>query len=133
MEAAKAWQAGSVNCPPVTLPFFDKEAKKPVAKSRTVPSPLDVASVLNKVWRSSSDGGFNSYFNRIVSASDAYDIFLLSSPLREWKTRFALQTILTRMADILASAAVLKMTWDFKSLNGPAFSCNNLDSNTTTL
>jgi hypothetical protein len=31
-----------------------------------------------------------------------------------------MQTILTRMADILASAAVLKMTWDFKSLNEPA-------------
>jgi hypothetical protein len=120
MEAAKAWQAGAANCPPVTLPFFDKEAKKPVAKSRTVPSPLDVASVLNKVWRSSSEGGFNSCFSRRVSPSDAYDIFLLSSPLRESKTRFAMQTILTRMADILASAAVLKMTWDFKSLNEPA-------------
>src|SRR5207247_2101541 len=55
MEAAKAWQTGATNCPPVTLPFFDKAARKLAFKPRTVPSPLDTASVLNKVWASSND------------------------------------------------------------------------------
>jgi hypothetical protein len=123
VAAAQAWQAGAANCPPVTLPFFDKEAKKPVPKSRTIPSPLDVTSVLNKVWRSSSDGGFSSGFNRIVSPSDAFDIFLLSSPLRGSKTQFALQAILRRMADVFVSAAVLKITWNFKAMNEPARWC----------
>jgi hypothetical protein len=123
MEAAKAWQAGSVNCPPVTLPFFDKEAKKPVAKSRTVPSPLEAASVLNKIWASNSDGGLSPDFHRIFSVSDAYDIFLAPPSLREFKTRFALQTLLARMPNVFASAAVVKTTWDFKALNEPARWC----------
>jgi hypothetical protein len=120
MEAAKAWQAGAANCPPVTLPFFDKEAKKPVPKSRTVPSPLDVASVLNKVWASTSDGGLNWDFHRIFSVSDAYDTFLASPSLRESKTRFALQTLLIRMRNVFAAAALVKVTRDFKALNEPA-------------
>ena len=96
MEAARLWQAGAANCPPVTLPFFDKEAKKSLSMSRTVPSPLDIVSVLNKVWRSSSDGGFNSDFNRVASPSDAFDIFLAASQIREPKTRFAMRVILAR-------------------------------------
>jgi hypothetical protein len=123
VEAAKAWQAGAANCPPVTLPFFDKETKKPVTRSRTVPSPLDTASVLNKVWPSRGAGGFKPEFHRILSASDAYDIFLAPPSLREFKTRFALQTLLARMPNVFASAAVVKSTWDFKALNEPARWC----------
>lgn len=123
LDAAKAWQAGAANCPPVTLPFFVKETKKLVARSRTVPSPLDIASVLNKVWPSRGAGGFKPEFHRILSASDAYDIFLAPPPLREFKTRFALQTLLARMRNVFASAAVVKATWDFKALNEPARWC----------
>ncbi|MBM3840406.1 MAG: hypothetical protein FJ398_21070 [Verrucomicrobia bacterium] len=123
MAAAKAWQAGAANCPPVTLPFFDREAKKPLPKSRTAPSPLDAASVLNKVWASNSEGGFNWDFHRIFSVSDAYDVFLSPASLRESKTRFALQTLLARMSNVFASAAVVKATWDFKTLNEPARWC----------
>jgi hypothetical protein len=123
MEAANAWQVGAANCPPVTLPFFNKEAKRPLPKSRTVPSPLDTTTVLNKVWASNSDGGFNWDFHRILSVSDAYDIFLAPALLRESKTRFALQTLLVRMPNVFASAAVLRVTWDFKALNEPARWC----------
>lgn len=120
MEAAEAWQTGAANCPPVTLPFFDKQTKKVVWKSRTVPSPLETASLLNRVWASSSDGGFRSDFQRIISVSDAYDVFLAQLPLREAKTRFALQTLLARMRAVFAAAGRLKATSNFKELNEPA-------------
>jgi hypothetical protein len=123
MEAAKAWQAGAANCPPVTLPFFSKEAKKPLPKSRTVPSPLETASVLNRIWASNSDSGFNWDFHRVFSLSDAYDVFLAPPSLRDSKTRFALQTLLARLPNVFASAAVLKVTRDFKALNEPARWC----------
>lgn len=117
MKAAQAWQAGAANSPPVTLPIFDKHTKKVVWKSRTVPSPLDTASVLNRMWASSSDGGFRSDFQRIISVSDAYDIFLALPPLREAKTRFALQILLARMRDVFAASGRLKVTSNFKTLN----------------
>lgn len=120
MEAAEAWQAGAANCPPVTLPFFDKQTKKVVWKSRTVPSPLDTASLLNRVWASSSDGGFRSDFQRIISVSDAYDIFLALPLLHEAKTRFALQILLQRMRDVFAASGRLKATSNFKALNEPS-------------
>jgi hypothetical protein len=123
VEAARAWQAGAANCPPVTLPFFDKETKKTVQKTHTVPSPLEAASVLNMVWSSNADGGFKRDFHRIFSVSDAYDIFLGPPQLGQSKTRFALQTLLARMPTVFASAAALKVTWDFKTLNEPARWC----------
>jgi hypothetical protein len=123
MDAAQAWQAGAANSPPVTLPFYDGEAKKPLAKSRTVPSPMEAASVLNRVWASNSDGGFQWDFHRIFSVSDAYDIFLAPPLLRESKTRFALQALLVRMSSVLACAAVVRLTGDFKTLSEPARWC----------
>jgi len=120
VDAAKAWQVGAANCPPVSLPFFDKQVKKPVSKDRTVPSPLETAIVLNKVWASNAESGFSQEFQRIVSVSDAYDIFLAPDIVRGAKTRFAFGVLLTRMRDVFAAAGALKATSDFKSLGEPA-------------
>jgi len=118
-DAAKKWQAGAANCPPVSLPFVDKQAKKPASKDRTVPSPLETAIVLNKVWASNTESGFRQEFQRIISVSDAYDIFLAPDIVRGAKTRFALGILLTRMRDVFAAAGALKATSDFKSLGEP--------------
>jgi len=120
MDASTVWQTGALNCPPVTLPFFDRQTKKVVWKARTVPSPLETSCVLNRVWSSNSDGGFRSDFQRIISVSDAYDIFVAPLPVREGKTRFALQTLLARMRAVFVAAGRLKATSDFKALNEPA-------------
>ena len=117
MEAATAWQAGAANCSPVTMPFFDKQTREHILKAHAVPSPLETASILNKIWASSTEGGFKSNFQRIISVSDAYDIFVPSPPLQEVKTRFALQTLLARMRDVFAAAGRLKMISDFKARN----------------
>ena len=119
LHAAKAWQKGAANCPPVRMPFFDKHTKKVVPKTRTMPSPLEMAIVLNKVWSSSSEGGFKADFHRILSVSDAYDIFLAPDPIKNAKTQFAFQMVLTRMRDVFAAAGKLKVTSDFKVLNEP--------------
>lgn len=120
VDAAKSWQAGAANCPTVSLPFFDKQAKKPVSKERTVPSPLETAVVLNKVWASAPKGGFRADFHRIISVSDAYDIFLAPGVVRNAKTQFALQVLLTRMRAVFAATGRLKTTSDFNALNEPA-------------
>ncbi len=120
MEAANAWQEGAANCPPVTLPFFDRQTKKASRKTHTVPSPLDTAWILNRVSSSKGHGGFQSDFQRIIAVSDAYDIFIGRSPLGESKMRFALQTLIARMSRVFAAAGRLKATSVFKDLNETA-------------
>jgi hypothetical protein len=120
MAAAKEWHAGAANCPPVTLFFFNKEKNKAVPRPSTVPSPLEAASVLNRVWASRQDGGFRSEFNRAIAASDAYDIFLATLRLPEDNTRFVLVTLIALMRNVFAAAGVLKVTCDFRILNEPA-------------
>jgi hypothetical protein len=116
-EAAHLWQLGAVNCPPVTMPFFDRERRQVVWKARTVPSPLETASILNRVWSSSGDGGVRWDFQRTINVSDAYDIFVAPPLLREAKARLALQILLARMANVFARAGVLKVVPYSKVLN----------------
>ncbi len=117
MTAAKAWQDGAANAPPVTMPFFDKETKKSMWKSRTVPSPLETAIVLNRVWASGDEGGFRSNFERALSIADAYDIFIAPDAIRNAKVRSALQVILLRMRALFTRAAILKVAYDWRELD----------------
>lgn len=119
MAAAEEWQAGAANCPPVTLLFVNKETRKPTPKQRTVPSPLEIASVLNKVWTSRQDGGFRADFNRAISVSDAYDIFVFPAHPPAAKVQFALGILLTRMRNLFVATGSLKATSDFRFLNEP--------------
>ena len=118
MQAVLAWQTGAANCPPVRLLFYDRQAQKVTFKERTVISPLEVASTLNRVWASGHDS-FRAAFQRTVTVSDAYDIFIGSPALRAPKTRFALQTVLVRMRNVFAAAGALKATSAFELLNEP--------------
>jgi hypothetical protein len=119
-EAAHAWQAGAANCPPVRIPFFDRQAKKLAFRERTTPSPLEVAVILNKVWVSDPNAGFRPEFQRIIAVSDAYDTFIAPAPLRQPSTRFALQTLLARMRNVFAGLGRLKVTFEFNALSEQA-------------
>lgn len=117
LDAAKSWQAGAANCPPVSLPFFDKKTNKSVSRDRTVPSPLETAIVLNKVWASNAESGFRQEFQRIMSVSDAYDIFLAPDSIRNAKVLSALCVILNRMRAVFVRAAIFKVTREWRELD----------------
>ncbi|MEW6160808.1 MAG: hypothetical protein AB1813_25550, partial [Verrucomicrobiota bacterium] len=75
VRAARAWKAGAANTPTVSIRFYDKQAKTTVWKSHFVPHPLDMLSVINRVWSSDPKTGFTASFQRAITASDAYDVF----------------------------------------------------------
>jgi hypothetical protein len=115
-EAARAWQSGALNCPEVTLPFYDKESKQTVWKGRTVPSPLEVAMVANQVWSADANTGLRESFERALTTGDAYDVFLGFGIVRQQKTRRLLQLLLVRMMPVFEKAGRLKATRDFDTL-----------------
>jgi hypothetical protein len=108
--AAKAWQAGAKNCPPVRLTTWDRENGRWVEKFRIIPGPMDAALVLNQVWKTDAKAGFSSYFLESLSRNDALDIFLGGPLLQNRKAQFGLATILVRMRPVFARAAILKVT-----------------------
>jgi len=108
--AAKAWQSGAKNCPPVRLTTWDKDSKRRVEKLRIVPGPMDVAIVLNRVWKTDAKAGFSSYFLESLSRNDALDIFLAKPPLQTRRVRFGLNLLLVRMRSVFERAAVFKIT-----------------------
>jgi hypothetical protein len=108
--AAKAWQAGAKNCPPIRLTTWDRENQRRVEKFRIVPGPMDAALVLNQVWKTDTKAGFSSYFLESLSRNDALDIFLAGPPLQNRKAQFGLTTLLVRMQQVFARAALFKVT-----------------------
>lgn len=119
-EAARAWQSGALNCPEVTLPFYDKESKQTVWKGRTVPSPLEVVMVANQVWSADAETGLRESFERALTTGDAYDVFLGSAIVRQQKTRRLLQLLLARMIRVFQKVGRLKATRDFATLHDRA-------------
>lgn len=101
IRAARNWEAGARNVPQVSVWFYDKNAKQTVFRSHTVPCPLDLASVVNRVWSADAKNGFVSTYQRALSVGDAYDVFLADAPLAGQKTRSALELLITRMSAVL--------------------------------
>lgn len=91
--------------------------EKSQRRSWTTPAPLDICAVVNTVWASKGEGGFDVRYQRDVSASDAYDIFLGPSHFREPKTRAALSILLIRMRSIFVCAGHLKAARDYERLD----------------
>lgn len=114
--AAKVWQAGAKNCPPVRLTTWDKENKRRIERFRIVPGPMDVALVLNQTWKTDAKEGLSAYSVESLSRNDALDIFLARPPLQIRKARFALNTLLIRMRPAFRRAAIFKVTRDDREL-----------------
>lgn len=123
IKAAEDWRLGINNCSEVTMTFpASKESRATTGrtaerKARASPAPLDICSVINNIWSSKSDGGFDVRPQRAISVADAYDIFLGPDVFREPKARFALQALLTRMRIVFARTGMLNASGDLDLLN----------------
>lgn len=108
IRAAKDWQAGARNVPEVPVWFYDKNTKQSVFRTHTVPSPLALASTSNHIWSTDEKLGFSHSFQRALSVSDAYDIFLAESPLTGQKAQAALELLIRRMSMVLTKLGAVK-------------------------
>ena len=103
IRAARDWEVGACNVPQVSVWFYDKNTKQSVFRSHTAPCPLELATVVNRVWSVDAKSGFSSTYQRALSVGDAYDVFLADAPLARQKAQFALELIITRMSSVLAT------------------------------
>ena len=117
IRAAKDWQTGARNAPTVSVEFHDKVSKQFMFRGLTTPCPLELASTINRVWSSDAKDGFKSSFQRVFSASDAYDIFLADASLARQKAEAALGLLIQRMSVVLAGLGVVKTTREWTRLS----------------
>lgn len=119
IRAAREWEAGARNAPPVSVWFYDKNTKQSVFRSHTAPCPLELASVANRVWSADAKNGFSSTYQRALSVGDAYDVFLADAPLARQKTQFALELLITRMSRVLIVLGAAKTARERNPLSEP--------------
>src|SRR5208283_1623816 len=117
IRAARDWEAGARNAPQVSVWFYDKNTKQSVFRSHTAPCPLELTSVVNRVWSADAKSGFSSTYQRALSVGDAYDVFLADAPLARQKAQFALELLITRMSSVLIALGATKTNRDWTSLN----------------
>lgn len=117
IRAARDWEAGARNVPQVSVWFYDKNTKQSVFLSHTVPCPLELASVVNRVWSADAKNGFSSTYQRALSVDDAYDVFLADAALARQKAQFALDLLLTRMRSVLIALGAAKTNREWTSLS----------------
>jgi hypothetical protein len=86
-------------------------------RTLTVPCPIELASTVNRVWSSDAKTGFSFSFQRAISVSDAYDIFMSTSPLARKKAEAVLGLLVRRMSLVLASLGAVKTMRDWKALS----------------
>jgi hypothetical protein len=103
IRAVRDWEAGARNVPQVSVWFYDKNTKQSVFRSHTAPCPLELATVVNRVWSADAKSGFSSTYQRALSVGDVYDVFLADAPLARQKARFTLELLITRMSSVLAA------------------------------
>lgn len=113
--AVKAWRAGAKNLPIITMGFWDGKAKQLEQVSPPAVYPLDLASIANKVWSSDSKAGLASNFNRMLTAGDAFDLFLGSESASD-KASYSLGILISRMRNLFTLAGRYKACRDFKIL-----------------
>lgn len=117
IRAARDWEAGARNVPQVSVWFYDKNTKQSVFRSHTAPCPLELASVVNRVWCTDAKSGFSSTYHRALSVGDAYDVFLADAPVTRQKASLAFDLLLTRMSTVLIALGATKTNRDWTSLN----------------
>ncbi|MGI8966152.1 MAG: hypothetical protein ACR2H1_08725, partial [Limisphaerales bacterium] len=117
IRAARDWEAGARNAPEVSVWFYDKDAKQSVFRSRTTPSPLELASVANRVWSADAKSGFTASYQRAISVADAYDVFLANPPLAKQKVHTALRLLVGRMSKVLIALGGIKTTREWTALS----------------
>jgi hypothetical protein len=119
IRAAREWEAGARNVPQVSVWFFDKNTKQSVVRSHTAPCPLELATVVNRVWSADANSGFSSTYQRALSVGDAYDVFLADSPLARQKSQATLRLLLGRMTTLLIALGAAKTARERNPLSEP--------------
>lgn len=109
IQSTRNWEAGARNVPQVSVWFYDKNTKQSVFRSHTVPCPLELASVVNRVWSADAKNGFSSNHQRAFSVGDAYDVFLADVSVAQQKAQFALELLISRMSSVLAALGRAKI------------------------
>ena len=117
IRSAKDWEAGARNAPEVSVWFYDKNSKQSVFSSHTAPCPLELASVVNRVWSADAKSGFSSTYQRALSVGDAYDVFLADASLAGQKAQYALELLIPRMSNVLIAIGAAKTTCQWTSLS----------------
>jgi hypothetical protein len=51
IAAAEDWKKGCANIPEITFKHWAKTEKRPVNRTTLIPKPLELAGIINKVWR----------------------------------------------------------------------------------
>jgi hypothetical protein len=107
--AARSWEAAVKNAPKVTVRFPEAKKDELVAKTYYTPDPLDIASMLNRLWSEDAIcGETKPAFQRAVSVSDAYDVFLAAGPVAYEKTKQCLAVLIARMSVPLSRLGTVK-------------------------
>jgi hypothetical protein len=117
IHAARTWETGARNAPEVSVWFYDKNSKQSVFRSHTAPCPLDLSSVVNRVWSADAKSGFSGSYQRAFSVADAYDVFLADSPLAKQKAQAALGLLVRRMSTVLTALGAAKTTRQWTGLS----------------
>ncbi len=117
IRAARDWEVGARNVPQVSVWFYDKNTKQSVFRSHTAPCPLELTSVINRVWSADAKNGFSSTYQRAFSAGDAYDVFLADAPLAQQKVPCALELLIKRMSSVLIALGATKANREWTSLS----------------
>jgi len=117
VRAARDWEMGARNVPEISVWFYDKNARQSVFRSHTAPCPLELASVVNRVWSADAKSGFQSTYQRALSVADAYDVFLADTPVAQEKTRTALGLLITRMRTVLIALGAAKTAREWTALS----------------
>ncbi len=132
LEYARQWNDAACNIPAISIISHFEEApdppptvalgksgKKRRAKAQTqripvrrmagVPSPIDLAVTINRVWSSDPKAGCAATYQRAFSIADAYDVFIPVAPqIAEAKARLALSLLVARMTNVLAAIGAAK-------------------------
>jgi hypothetical protein len=119
IRAARVWGEGARNVPQVTVWFYDKNTKQSVFRSYTAPCPLELASVVNRVWSADAKNGFSFTYQRALSVGDAYDVFLADAPLARQKARIALELLIARTSTVLIALGAAKIARERNPLSEP--------------
>ena len=119
IRATRDWEAGARNVPQVSVWFYDKNTKQSVFRSHTAPCPLELASVVNRVWSADAKNGFSSTYQRALSVGDAYDVFLADAPLARQKAQLAMELLIARMSSVLITLGAAKIARERNPLSEP--------------
>ncbi|HEY5742604.1 MAG TPA: hypothetical protein VIS99_08685 [Terrimicrobiaceae bacterium] len=117
LRAAQQWNSAQRRVSShVSLSAWDRARKAMVFWRPPSVFPLELTALANKVWTSDAKAGVSSSFNRVLTAADAFDVFLQDTPLALAKTEMALGVLTGRLRSLFTKGGEYKTKGDFAVL-----------------